>query len=78
MRARAGKQHTAAASSNTLLTENEAARRLRLSPRTLQGFRVRGGGPSFVKLGRRVLYRAADLDAYVEAQRWRSTSESAS
>ncbi len=78
MRAQAGRQHTAAASPRTLLTENEAARRLRLSPRTLQGFRVRGGGPSFVKLGRRVLYRAADLDAYVEAQRRRPTSESPS
>jgi len=59
----------------TLLTETEAAGLLRLSPRTLQGFRVRGGGPPFVKLGQRVLYRVADLDSYVEAQQRRSTSE---
>lgn len=42
---------------------NGAGRHLGLSPATLTTMRTRGGGPVFVKLGRRVVYRRADLDA---------------
>ena len=35
-----------------LLTTKEAARFLRLSHRTLEGFRVRGSGHRFIKAGR--------------------------
>ncbi len=34
-----------------------------------------GGGPAFVKLGARVSYDPADLDAWVEANKRRSTSD---
>ncbi|WBT37821.1 helix-turn-helix transcriptional regulator [Hyphomicrobium sp. DMF-1] len=61
-----------------LLTTSEAARYLRLSPRTLEGFRVRGSGPRFMKLGSglrsRVLYHPADIRAWLE-RRFSSTSE---
>jgi len=57
------------------LKTDEAADYLRLSPRTLECFRVRGGGPPFVALGRRRLYRIADLDAWAGARRCYSTSE---
>ncbi|WP_083929086.1 helix-turn-helix domain-containing protein [Hyphomicrobium zavarzinii] len=61
-----------------LLTTCEAARYLRLSPRTLEGFRVRGSGPRFIKLGSglrsRVLYHPADIRAWL-ARRFSSTSE---
>ena len=39
-----------------LVDENEAADLLGLSKRTLQAWRVRGGGPPFLKLGRLVRY----------------------
>jgi hypothetical protein len=39
----------------------DAAAYIGLSPRTLEKYRVTGGGPIFRKLGRRVLYVADDL-----------------
>lgn len=52
-----------------------AAERLGLAVSTLEKLRVSGGGPVFCKLGRRVVYRASDLDAWVASHRVRSTSE---
>lgn len=44
------------------LTTEQAAQALGLSPRTLEGWRVRGGGPRFAKLTRGVVrYRIEDL-----------------
>jgi len=53
----------------------EAARRLGLSASTLAKMRLYGTGPNYSKLGSRVVYRAEDLEAWVEANRYRSTSE---
>jgi len=58
-----------------LLTEQSAAERLHLSVKTLQAWRVRGFGPAFVRLGRRVLYRTSSLQEYIEANTFNSTSE---
>ena len=44
----------------------EAANYLGLQSSTLEAWRCRGGGPAFVKLGRLVRYRHADLDAFIE------------
>lgn len=46
------------------LSEREAADRLGVSPRTLQDWRRRSYGPTYLKLGRRVAYHPADLDAF--------------
>ena len=46
----------------TKLDNKEAARFLKLSPRTLEKMRVVGGGPRFRKHGRRVLYAASYED----------------
>lgn len=46
-----------------------------LKPNTLEGWRVSGKGVRFIKCGRLVRYRIADLDAYLEAQTRRSTSQ---
>lgn len=46
-----------------------------LSPATLETLRCRGGGPPFAKLGRRVVYRTADLRAWRDARLVRNTSE---
>jgi len=58
-----------------LLGEHDAAEYLCLSVRTLQKWRVDGGGPVFVKTGRSVRYEIADLDDWVDQRRFRSTSE---
>lgn len=55
------------AGGDRLLTTPQAGELLGLSPRTLEDWRMRGGGPVFRKLGRRrVLYRLSDLVAYVD------------
>jgi hypothetical protein len=59
-----------AKSPGRLLSEKEAASHLCLvSVRTLQDWRVRGAGPAYTKLGRRVAYAVADLDAFEAAGR---------
>lgn len=61
---------------NRLLDEDEAAEFLGLSPRTLQGLRVRGGGPDYIKIGSRaVRYRLSDLEDFIEGRRQSSTSD---
>jgi predicted DNA-binding transcriptional regulator AlpA len=60
---------------SNLLSEREAAARVGLSPRTLENYRTSGTGPAFCKLGRRVLYRPADLDAWIAARVRTSTSD---
>ena len=52
-----------------------AALRLGLAASTLEKLRVTGGGPAYLKLGRRVRYEAADLDAWKAARRTHSTSQ---
>ncbi len=60
---------------SNLLTTDQAAERCNLSPRTLEKFRVVGGGPIFVRLRGSVRYRLEDLDAWVAANRRRTTSD---
>ncbi|MFZ5618835.1 MAG: helix-turn-helix transcriptional regulator [Pseudomonadota bacterium] len=61
---------------NRLLDEDEAADFLGLSPRTLQGLRVKGGGPDYIKIGSRaVRYRLSDLEDFIEDRRQSNTSE---
>lgn len=58
-----------------MLTEDAAAAFVGVSPRTLQKWRVVGGGPLFLKLGRSVRYAVADLEAFLSQRRRRSTSD---
>ena len=58
-----------------LLTEQEAARLLKVTVKAVQGWRYRGGGPRFVKVGRCVRYRLEDLQAFVLAALRSSTSD---
>jgi excisionase family DNA binding protein len=58
-----------------LLTETEAAELLRQRVKTLQARRVTGGGVPFVKIGRTVRYRRADVLAYIAANVRTSTTE---
>ena len=45
----------------------EAAARLRATTGTLANWRVKGCGPRFIKLGRKVLYPLAELEAWERA-----------
>jgi predicted DNA-binding transcriptional regulator AlpA len=47
-----------------LLDTMDVAVELGLSPRTLEGWRRRGEGPPYLKVGRLVKYRPEDIEAY--------------
>ena len=51
------------------LPVEEAARFLGLSKQQLDLWRMRGGGPAFHKVGRKVLYAVADLRDFMEGLR---------
>ena len=51
-----------------LLDEARLATKLGVSRKTLQSWRYAGQGPRFIKIGRLVRYRVADIDAYLRAQ----------
>ena len=53
----------------------EAARLLGISPRTLEKYRCHGSGPTFRKLGGRVVYAVDDLEAWAERGAVTSTSD---
>jgi len=49
----------------TLLTETDVSRQLRVSLAALRKWRVMKRGPQFVKIGPLVRYRQTDLDAWL-------------
>lgn len=53
--------------SETCLNQIDLARRWRISPRTLERWRWLREGPRYLKLGGRVLYRVADIEAYEQS-----------
>ena len=58
------------------LTEKQAAAKLNLSPKGLQAWRLRGGGPDFVRISKRcVRYRESVIDAWALARECKSTSD---
>lgn len=59
-----------------LIGEQEAASFIGYTVRALQNWRVRGGGPIFVKVSSRsIRYRRRDLIAWTEAHLVRNTSQ---
>jgi hypothetical protein len=50
------------------LNQLDLARRWRISPRTLERWRWLRQGPSYLKLGGVVVYRAADIEAFEQTQ----------
>ena len=57
------------------LIAGEAARFLGLAPSTLAKLRLSGNGPIYYKLGRRVVYRGEDLEAWLATRVARNTSD---
>ena len=60
---------------STFVCEKNVAAILGLSPRTLQKMRVEGGGPEYCKFGHAVRYDLAEIEAWADARRRRSTSD---
>lgn len=58
-----------------LLRTKEASRFLGLSIRTLEKHRTYGTGPTYRKVGGRVLYAVRDLEAWTEIGARKSTSD---
>lgn len=48
------------------LTQYELSKRWHLSPRTLEGWRLKGIGPAYLKISSRVLYRRSAIEKYEE------------
>lgn len=63
---------------SAVMTQKELAQRWHLSTRTLERWRWLGQGPPFLRLGTRIAYRLADIEAFETAQRHVPTEESAS
>jgi predicted DNA-binding transcriptional regulator AlpA len=53
----------------------EAADKIGMAVSTLNKWRVKGFGPQFVKLGKRVLYRDEDIETFIAAGIRSSTSQ---
>jgi predicted DNA-binding transcriptional regulator AlpA len=51
-----------------LIDTKTAARLLSFAPNTLSNWRIRGGGPRYIRIGRRVRYAQADLRTWLDAQ----------
>jgi hypothetical protein len=56
------------------LLEDESARLLRLSPRTMQRHRQAGTGPPYRRLGGLVVYARTELLEWADSCRWLSTA----
>lgn len=60
---------------NLVSTEQAAEYLGGLKPNTIEGWRVRGEGPRYLKIGRLVRYRIDDLDAYIESRARTATTQ---
>ena len=57
------------------LKVSEAAAMLQLHSRTLDRYRITGGGPAYYMFGTAVVYTLADLADWAAARRYRNTSQ---
>lgn len=64
--------------SNEFLTEPQYCAMVHINPKTAQRQRLNGDGPPFVRAGaKRILYRRADVDAWLKARTFRHRAEEA-
>jgi len=61
--------HTMQKGNAIFLTQSELAVRFRVSPRTLERWRWLKTGPTYTKLGGKVAYALADIEAYERRRR---------
>ena len=60
-----------------MVRTEQAAKILDVTKSTLESWRCRGGGPPFVRYGRAIRYREADLDQFIESKVRLNTSKDA-
>jgi predicted DNA-binding transcriptional regulator AlpA len=58
-----------------VLLSKDAAQFVGLSESTLAKLRLNGNGPIYCKLGRRVVYRPADLEEWLQSRTARDTTD---
>ena len=51
---------------NPLLNEKEVAKLLKLSVKTIQRYRLYGGGPEFIKINKSVRYSPQAIEEYLK------------
>lgn len=56
-----------------LLTQEELAKRWGMNPGSLVIWRIKGTGPKFVKIGRKVFYAEEEIEAFERKNTKRST-----
>lgn len=62
--------------SDRYIDEKQVAEYLGISAKTLQGYRVKGGGPEFMKLGHKtVRYKISDIQEWAKNHKKKNTSE---
>lgn len=64
-----------AAPTRKLAPVQDAADYLGVSVSYLNKLRCVGGGPTFIRIGSAVRYDLADLDAWIDARKFRNTAE---
>lgn len=62
------KQTTDVADGSELLHESKLAAKLGVSRSTLQSWRYAARGPRYIKVGKFVRYRVADVESFLRAQ----------
>lgn len=58
-----------------LLKTKQLAERVGQSERYWEMARIKGDGPAFIKIGRSVYYKLEDVEAWLESNKRKSTSE---
>jgi hypothetical protein len=58
-----------------ILSTEDYARLTRRKPQSIRRERMRGDGPPFFRIGRRVFYRATDIEAWTAERIVQSTAE---
>ena len=58
-----------------LLDDRAMERKHAFRRQTWRKWRLTGYGPPFIKIGNRVYYREADVDAWIDSHRYRSSAE---
>jgi predicted DNA-binding transcriptional regulator AlpA len=59
----------------TLKSIPETCDILRVHPTTLWRFRLQGGGPRFIRVGRRIFYRLSAIEQWLESETYSHSSE---
>ena len=58
-----------------LLNERVLATHLNVTVKAVQAWRQRGGGPKFVRVGRAIRYRPEDVQVWLEANTFETTTD---